>query len=113
MRGSIDLWFEEAGEIQLVDYKTDVDVHPKSYSTQLARYSHALDRALGVTPSAAHLHYLRSDKIISVPVDRGAITSAVQLIADLRQAQDTYTKENNAVPACFTRGLSPASILNP
>ncbi|MCP5118068.1 MAG: hypothetical protein GY953_45215, partial [bacterium] len=40
LRGQIDLWFEEAGELVLVDYKTDRhQSHLESYALQLRLYA--------------------------------------------------------------------------
>ncbi len=117
VRGSIDLWFEENGQIHIVDYKTDTTVHPEDYATQLALYAHALERAFGHRPATAHLHYLRSNALIEVPIDDAAIQSALNLIADLRSAQHQLhfpLNQTNRCRSCaFYRGLCPASILNP
>ncbi len=45
LRGQIDLWYEQDGEIVLVDYKTDREETPENYALQLRLYALAL-RAL-------------------------------------------------------------------
>ncbi len=58
VRGTIDLWFEENGEIYVVDYKTD-DIATKdlttradNYAPQLALYSLAIEQAFERRPLA-------------------------------------------------------------
>ncbi len=52
VRGTIDLWFEENGEIVVVDYKTDTKQRPEAYAPQLALYGLAIERAFGKRPGA-------------------------------------------------------------
>ena len=117
VRGSIDLWFEDEAGLHIVDYKTDAKVYAAEYETQLALYAYALERALGRRPASAHLHYLRSDRVIEIPVDDAAISNAIRLIATLRTAQDRLQFPLNVGEHCracpFYRGLCPATILNP
>ena len=117
VRGSIDLWFEDEAGVHIVDYKTDAKVHAAEYETQLALYAYALERALGRRPASAHLHYLRYDRVIEIPVDDTAISNAIGLIATLRTAQDRLQFPLNVSEHCracpFYRGLCPATILNP
>lgn len=116
VRGSIDLWFEENGLLHIVDYKTDLEVRPEGYTTQLALYAHALEQAIGVKPETAQLYFLRSNQVIPVPVDARSIAAAINVIASLREAQEQLTFPMNQAEHCrtcpFYRGLCPASILN-
>ena len=70
VRGTVDLWFEENGEIHLVDYKTDdVDdstlaARADDYAPQLALYALAIERAFGRRPAHAWLHFLRPDRVV-------------------------------------------------
>ena len=48
VRGSIDVWFEENGELHIVDYKTGEPTGAQDYKPQLAFYAIALERALHV-----------------------------------------------------------------
>jgi CRISPR/Cas system-associated exonuclease Cas4 (RecB family) len=118
VRGSIDLWFEENGNLHLVDYKTDditvAETHARAqdYAPQLALYALALERALGIRPTAAWLHFLRPDTVIEVPIDDVTIREARSLIARLREAQDQIRFDLNEGPHCqtcaFYRSLCPA-----
>ncbi len=118
LRGTIDLWFEEGGELHIVDYKTD-DVEAAAaparaldYAPQLALYAIALERARGVRPKTAHVHFLRPGVIVEVPLDDAAIAGARSLIAGLRKAQDELRFDLNESGHCrtcaFFRSLCPA-----
>jgi ATP-dependent exoDNAse (exonuclease V) beta subunit len=119
VRGTIDLWFEdEQGGIHVVDYKTD-DVaadlasgRAAEYAPQLALYAIALERALGIRPRAAWLHFLRPDRIVEVPLSDAAIANARALVGGLRQAQDALRfdlREGEHCQTCsFYRSLCPA-----
>ncbi len=112
VRGSIDLWFEENGEIVIVDYKTDLKQRPEAYAPQLALYALAMERAFGKRPSEAWLHYLRSDTAVAVPLDDAAIHHVENLLAQLAHAQDTLRFDLNEAEHCHTcafyRSLCPA-----
>ena len=48
LRGQIDLWFEEAGELIVVDYKTDREERSaQQYALQLRLYALALEQYAG------------------------------------------------------------------
>ncbi|MEP6716707.1 MAG: PD-(D/E)XK nuclease family protein, partial [Terriglobia bacterium] len=89
VRGSIDLWFEENGDIYVVDYKTDRKPDADAYRPQLALYALALERALGKRPVGAYLHFLRPDIVVEVPIDQAALDSAQSLIGQLGAAQNS------------------------
>ena len=112
VRGSIDLWFEENGEIVIVDYKTDLKQRPEAYAPQLALYGLAIERAFGRRPSEAWLHYLRSDAAVAVPLDDAAIRGVEHLLTELAEAQDTLRFDLHEAEHCHTcpfyRGLCPA-----
>jgi len=119
VRGTIDLWFEDGqGSIHVVDYKTDdvtADLAPSraaEYAPQLALYAIALERALGIRPRSAWLHFLRPDRIVEVSIDDAAIASALALVAGLRQAQNALRfdlREGDHCRTCsFYRSLCPA-----
>jgi ATP-dependent helicase/nuclease subunit A len=113
VRGTIDLWFEEAGRIVIVDYKTDKNLRPEAYAHQMALYAVALERALGKPPAEAWLHFLRPNTAIQMPLPDGAIHRVEDLLADLAQAQDTLSFELREAEHCricpFHRGLCPAA----
>jgi ATP-dependent exoDNAse (exonuclease V) beta subunit len=110
VRGTVDLWFEENGEIVVVDYKTDAVAHPEAYGPQLALYALALERALGKRPSQAWLHFLRPDIAVQVPIDEAVV---ITLLAELRDAQDKLQFDLREAPRCktcqFHRSLCPAA----
>ncbi len=88
LRGQIDLWFEESGELILVDYKTDRDQSSaRSYELQLQLYALALERYAGRIPQRAVLHYLRSGRVIDVPL--GSLDRATQAVRAFRDAQES------------------------
>lgn len=110
VRGTIDLWFEENGEITVVDYKTDMRVNPAAYTPQLALYALALERAFGKRPAHAYLHFLRSNTVVEVSLDY----PVTDLLAELRAAQDTLRfdlREGDHCHTCqFRRSLCPAGF---
>lgn len=118
LRGSIDLWFEDKGNIHLVDYKTDAvsaadaPARALDYAPQLALYAIALERALGSRPATAWLHFLRPDTIVEIPLDDAAIAAARSVITRLRKAQDDLRFDLNEGDHCrtcqFYRSLCPA-----
>lgn len=118
VRGSIDLWFEDSGGLHVVDYKTDAvtasaaPARAREYAPQLALYAIALERALGVRPQVAWLHFLRPDTVVEIPLDDNAIAAARSLIHGLRKAQDELSfplHEGAHCRSCaFFRTLCPA-----
>jgi RecB family exonuclease len=94
VRGTVDMWFEDSGEVHVVDYKTDAvtaaaaPARARDYAPQLALYAMALERALGVRPRIASLHFLRPDVVVQISLDDLAIEAARGLIAGLRAAQN-------------------------
>ena len=110
VRGTVDLWFEDGGEITLVDYKTDAQVNAGAYTPQLALYALAVERATGKRPAHAWLHFLRSDTTIEVPLDH----PVTDLLAELRAAQDSLQfdlREGDHCHSCrFYRSMCPAGI---
>lgn len=110
IRGSIDLWFEENGEIILVDYKTDASpIHPDDYAPQLAIYALALEKALGIRPARAYLHFLRPNRVVEVP-----LTQTRDLIGELRDAQNSLRFDLNEGDHCkqcaYYRSPCPAGL---
>jgi ATP-dependent helicase/nuclease subunit A len=118
VRGSIDLWFEENGQVSLVDYKTDdvaageVSERAAAYAPQLALYAIALEQALGKRPARAYLHFLRPNRISEIRIDDGLLNNARELIERLREAQNDLRfdlHEGRHCRSCpFFRSLCPA-----
>ncbi|HWF08410.1 MAG TPA: UvrD-helicase domain-containing protein [Bryobacteraceae bacterium] len=114
VRGTVDLWFREGGEITLVDYKTDAVVRAEGYGPQLALYALAIERAVGKRPSHAWLHFLRADALVEVPIDDAAVAGVGALLAELRKEQDELRfdlREGDHCRTCqFYRRLCPATV---
>ena len=89
VRGQIDLWFEEAGELVIVDYKTDRDeTASEGYALQLRLYALALERYAGRRPDRAVLYYLRSNRMVEISLSDADLAAARNAVRELRQAQD-------------------------
>ena len=98
LRGQIDLWFEEAGELIVVDYKTDRENHPKLTRCNCRFYALALQRYAGRVADRAILFYLRQDKAIEIPIDNEQVRSAVRAFL---AAQDSLEYPLNAGERCL------------
>jgi len=89
VRGQIDLWFEEGGELVIVDYKTDRDeAGAEGYALQLRLYALALERYAGRRPDRAVLYYLRSNRIVEISLTDADLAGARDAVRELKQAQD-------------------------
>jgi CRISPR/Cas system-associated exonuclease Cas4 (RecB family) len=89
LRGQIDLWFEEGGELIVVDYKTDRDeISADRYALQLRLYSLALEKYAGRLPDRAVLFYVRSSKEVEVTIHRAALDGARAAVKAFRDAQE-------------------------
>ena len=89
LRGQIDLWFEESGELVLVDYKTDRDESSApGYALQLRLYALALARYAGRVPDRAILYYLRPDSAIEVTLREADLRDAESKVGEFREAQE-------------------------
>jgi CRISPR/Cas system-associated exonuclease Cas4 (RecB family) len=93
LRGQIDLWFEEGGELVLVDYKTDsvtsFEAHQRAheYAIQLRLYALALEQIAGRAPNRAWLHFLRPNTLIAVDLTPSLLDSPEQVVRDFADAQ--------------------------
>jgi hypothetical protein len=114
IRGTIDLWFEENGELVLVDYKTDRhigDERLRQYSLQLRLYATALSRALRRPVDGIVLAVLRDGREIVVgfsPQDQRTLSTT---LAHFREAHRTGDFPPVAGKACewcpFVAGACP------
>jgi RecB family exonuclease len=93
IRGQVDLWFEEGGELVVVDYKTD-DVssveaqhRARDYALQLRLYARAVERLAGRSPDRAWLHFLRPNALVEVDLAPSLIESPEQTVRDFQEAQ--------------------------
>ncbi|HUP04325.1 MAG TPA: PD-(D/E)XK nuclease family protein, partial [Bryobacteraceae bacterium] len=118
IRGQVDLWFEEGGELVIVDYKTD-DVSRSEaagragdYALQLRLYAMAVERVAGRAPSRACLHFLRPNTVIEVDLAPTLLDAPEQVIRDFQRAQATLEFPLNEGARCrrcpFVRDLCPA-----
>jgi ATP-dependent helicase/nuclease subunit A len=113
LRGQIDLWFEEAGELILVDYKTDRDEScVDGYALQLQLYALALERYAGRRPDRAVLYYLRSNRQVEVGVTGEDLDAARAVVREFREAQETVEFPLKVGEQCgkcsFFGGFCPA-----
>jgi len=113
VRGQIDLWFEDGGQIVLVDYKTDRDESAAdSYALQLRLYALALERYAACRPDRAVLYYLRSNRIVEISVTDADLAAARNAVRELKQAQDRLEFPLSVGEQCrkclFWRGICPA-----
>jgi len=108
VRGQIDLWFEEAGELVLVDYKTDRDESGSDgYALQLRLYALALERYAGRRPNRAVLYYLRSNRMVEISLTDADLAAARDVVRELKQAQDQLQfplKVGEQCRKCLFRG---------
>ncbi len=93
LRGQIDLWFEEGGELLLVDYKTDrVEPgeewrHARRYVPQLRLYALAIEKLTGRIPDRAVLWYLRTGTPVFVGLNAEDLEAARAAIRAILRAQ--------------------------
>jgi ATP-dependent exoDNAse (exonuclease V) beta subunit len=118
LRGQVDLWFEEGGELVVVDYKTDavsaVEAHQRArdYELQVRLYALAVERVAGRPVSRAWLHFLRPDTAIEVDITPSLLDPPEQIVRDFQEAQSNLAFPMNIAGHCkrcpFYRGLCPA-----
>jgi ATP-dependent exoDNAse (exonuclease V) beta subunit len=118
IRGQVDLWFEEGGELVIVDYKTDavtaVEAHQRArdYALQLRLYAQAVERIAGRAPDRAWLHFLRPNVAIEVDLTPSLLDAPEQIARDLQDAQSSLHFPMNIAEHCrrcqFYRGLCPS-----
>lgn len=118
IHGTIDLWFEERGEIVIVDYKTDAvsgpEAHRKAedYAIQLRLYAMALERFTGRPVHRAYLHFLRPNTMVEVDLTPSLLDSPEQVVREFQEAQERLEfdlKEGEQCRRCrFYRDLCPA-----
>jgi ATP-dependent exoDNAse (exonuclease V) beta subunit len=82
IRGQIDLWFEEGGEVILVDYKTG-ESEPAMHAAQVSLYAAAIEKYTGHPVDRAFVYQLRPDVVVEVGVE-----PVNRLILEFREAQE-------------------------
>jgi len=120
VRGQVDLWFEEGGELAVVDYKTDsvtsAEAHQRArdYAMQLRLYAMAVERVDGRPPTHAWLHFLRPNTLVEVDLRPSLIESPEQIVRDFQEAQSKLEFPLNEGDRCrrcpFFRDLCPAQL---
>jgi len=123
LRGQIDLWFEEGGELVLADYKTDevkaLDTAERAdfYAPQLRLYAMALERIAGRFPDKAYVYFLRPGEAVAIALERTLLDDPESLVRGFREAQSTLNfplHEGEHCPRCpYFRGLCPAGSVVP
>jgi CRISPR/Cas system-associated exonuclease Cas4 (RecB family) len=112
LRGQIDLWYEQDGELVVVDFKTDREEEPASHAFQIRIYALALERYLGRLPDRAVLFYLRSGRAIEILLSLNDLECAILTLSEFLEAQKTMVfrlKEGNHCRRCaFYQRLCPA-----
>jgi len=93
VRGQVDLWFVEGGELVIVDYKTDAvtasEAHQRAqdYALQLRLYAMAVERVAGRRVDRAWLHFLRPNVPVEVDLAPSLLESPEQIVRDFQEAQ--------------------------
>jgi ATP-dependent exoDNAse (exonuclease V) beta subunit len=116
--GQVDLWFEEGGELVIVDYKTDsvtaAEAHQRAqdYALQLRVYALAVERFAGRAPDRAWLHFLRPNTVVEVDLTPSLLERPEQIVRDFEEAQSKLEFPLNEGERChrcqFWRDLCPA-----
>jgi ATP-dependent exoDNAse (exonuclease V) beta subunit len=118
IRGQVDLWFEEGGELVLVDYKTDSvtarEAHRRArdYALQLRLYALAVERFASRAPDRAWLYFLRPNTVVEVDLTPSLLERPEQIVRDFEEAQSKLEfplREGERCRRCqFWRDLCPA-----
>jgi len=118
IRGQVDLWFEESGELVVVDYKTDdvsaAEAHHRvrDYVLQLRLYALAVERMTGRAPDRAFLHFLKPNAVVEIDLTPTLIENPEQTVRDFLEAQSNLIFPLNEGAHChrcpFYRGLCDA-----
>uniref|UniRef100_Q027B7 DNA 3'-5' helicase n=1 Tax=Solibacter usitatus (strain Ellin6076) TaxID=234267 RepID=Q027B7_SOLUE len=116
--GQVDLWFEENGELLVVDYKTDTvsaseaSHRARDYGLQLRLYALAIERMTGRAPDRGFVHFLRPNVAIEVDLTPSLIESPEQIVRDFQDAQSKLSfplVEGDHCKRCaYYRDLCPA-----
>ena len=112
VRGQIDLWFEEAGELILADYKTDRDESSSDvYALQLSLYALAIEKYVGRAPDRAVLCYLRTGQTVDAKTDREQARDAVRTFRDAQEDLKYPIRPGSRCPRCiFYQNRCPAQL---
>ncbi|MBX9600517.1 MAG: UvrD-helicase domain-containing protein [Bryobacteraceae bacterium] len=92
LKGQIDLWFEEGGELILIDYKTG---HPgrerhEVHQIQLRLYAMALEKFAGRMPDRVLIYRLREDRTIEVGMSEEDRRHALDAVREWKAIQERF-----------------------
>ncbi len=108
LRGQIDLWFENNGELALLDYKTDAvsaaeaPARAETYAVQLRLYALALERMTGRAPDRAWVYFLRPDVAVPVETTPARLAETLETVRRFREAQSGMSFPPCEGPHCRT-----------
>jgi ATP-dependent exoDNAse (exonuclease V) beta subunit len=117
--GKIDLWFEDARGLVIVDYKTDdvtaaeASQRAEAYRIQLGIYAIALERALDRKVSELWLHFLTPDTAIQVtpPLREEVARLAADFVRAHEQGDFPIVPTQNCYRCEFHRTICPARVV--
>ena len=119
IRGQVDLWFEDAAELVIVDYKTDAvnlaEAHRRArhYGLQLRLYAMAVEQLAGRAAGRAFLYFLRPNAVVEIDLAPSLIESPSEVVREFQEAQSSLQfplNEGDHCHACpFFRDLCPAT----
>jgi len=118
IRGKVDLWFEEGGELVVVDYKTDhvnqAEAHRRArdYALQLRLYAMAVEQWAGRAADRAYVCFLGPSVVVEIDLAPSLIESPGEIVREFQKAQDSLQFILNEAEHChrcpFFHGLCPA-----
>jgi len=120
IRGQVDLWFLENGELTIVDYKTDAVTaaqarhRAQDYALQLRLYGMAVERFAGRPVDRAWLHFLRPNVPVEVDLSPSLLESPEQIVREFQEAQSKMEfpliEGERCLRCPFYKDLCPAGM---
>jgi ATP-dependent exoDNAse (exonuclease V) beta subunit len=117
LRGRIDLWFVEAGEVVLVDFETEnidaaeAEAQAELYALRSRLNALALERATGKLPDRAFVCFLRPGVAVPVLLSPADLDAALETVRAFERAQSDLEFPALPGPQCrdcpYYRGLCP------
>ncbi len=121
LRGQMDLWFEDRGELILVDYKTDRVApgderrHAYRYGPQLRLYALALSKLRRRTVTKALLFYLRTGTAVEVRLGEPYLDESRELVRNFAAAQAAIAfplrEGSHCLRCAYYQNLCPAKVV--
>jgi CRISPR/Cas system-associated exonuclease Cas4 (RecB family) len=118
IRGQVDLWFEQDGELCIVDYKTDAvtsaeaNQRAQDYALQLRLYAAAIEKVAGRAVDRAWLHFLRPNSVVEVDLRPTLLDAPEQVVREFQEAQATLrfplVEDEHCRRCQFYKTLCPA-----